>query len=155
MLKAVKPPMPDPTSTPILDLSICIQFQGEESPYRYVPFLERFTVCSIEGTHSFKGFWPKAGNIKGPPASNQTVPPTVINTVIILSINVAFGGEVMDLTRKPNREGGSIKPINEGDSTFSLKKFIIKCVDVVTKNRNNAHSCNDNPFFGVCFSFGS
>ncbi|RDX60305.1 hypothetical protein CR513_61567, partial [Mucuna pruriens] len=68
LLKAVKPPIPVPTRTPILVLSICHKHNESIA----------------------KDLMSKIGIIEGPLACNNAIPPAIIKATIIFAINIAY-----------------------------------------------------------------
>lgn len=88
-------------------------------------------------------------------SSNNAVAKAIVETAIVLPINIALGVKPADLTAEPGWKLGRIKTINEVDPTLAREELVVVSIDVVTENRDKTHAGNHDALLWVLLALGS
>lgn len=88
-------------------------------------------------------------------ASNEAVTKAIVETAIVLAINVALGGEAPDLAAEPGGELGGVEAVYRSDPALAGEELVVVGVDLVAEYRDEAGSGDDNALLGVLLALGS
>lgn len=87
-------------------------------------------------------------------AGDEAVTEAIVETAVVLSVNVALGGEAPDLATEPSGELGGVEAVDRADPALAGEKLVVVGVDVVAEDGDEARAGDDDALLGVLLALG-
>lgn len=82
-------------------------------------------------------------------SGDKAITKAIVQSAVVLPIDVTLGAEIPDLPGESGGKLGSIEAVYETNATLAGEKLVVIGVYIVAEDGHQAHSGNHDPFIGV------
>lgn len=82
-------------------------------------------------------------------AGDNAVAEAIVESPVVLAVDVALGVEPVDLASEPGGEFGRVEPVDQADPTLARQQLLVIQIDVVSEHRYQARARYHDPLLRV------